>query len=170
MSFCSFTLRTGRKDHRCETCGRITPKGEKSYAVAGTFEGDFNSYRQCIACKQLVDRLYASGAMDRGEAYILSELREIAVDAGEAWPPQVAEWDGVPSGPGWHWLQRRRDGALRMGHWSRIAGWRVADSLARTSLRSERRVASLYCHRAVVILPSQATLSVLTTSHAGGGR
>lgn len=86
--FYCFRLRSGRKDHPCASCGRVVSKGAKSFACAGVFDGDFNSYRQCVPCKQLVDRLYANGAIYPGEAYQLDELGEIARDAGEIWPPE----------------------------------------------------------------------------------
>ena len=85
MSFWRSTLRKGRADHRCEVCGRTTPKGEKSYVEAGVVDGDFHSYRQCIPCHDLVARLYASGELEDG--WVIYELPEIAKEAGEEWPP-----------------------------------------------------------------------------------
>jgi hypothetical protein len=87
MGFWSLTLRTGRKEHRCQACGRSIAPGEKSYDVAGIFEGDFTAYRECIPCHDLIERLSACGALDPGESFCFSDLAEIAAEAGETWPP-----------------------------------------------------------------------------------
>lgn len=86
-AFWHLTLRRGRKQHRCEPCGRIIPAGEPSYAVAGVFQGDFTSYRECIPCEQLIRRLYALGELDP-DGFFFDHLPEIARDVEEAWPPE----------------------------------------------------------------------------------
>lgn len=87
MSFWSSTLRTGRKEHRCATCNRAVPKGEKSYVEAGVSDGDFTSYRSCVPCHDLVKRLYAAGHLETYETWYLGDLGEIAIEAGETFPP-----------------------------------------------------------------------------------
>jgi hypothetical protein len=89
----SSRIRAGRHDHRCATCKHIIPKGMPSYIEAGNTDGDFNSYRSCVPCHDLVTRLYTSGHLD-SEGFILYELRDIALDAGEPWPPTS---QGVPA-------------------------------------------------------------------------
>jgi hypothetical protein len=88
MSFWSYRLRTGRKNHRCEACGRIVPAGDKSYAVAGIYEGDFTAYRECVPCKELIGRLLKAGELDP-EGFSFDVLPDAARDAGEAWPPEA---------------------------------------------------------------------------------
>ena len=60
----------------------------------------------------------------------------------------MTEWNGRPElhgeGFGWHWLVRRRDGKSCMAFWSRATGWRIADSIGRTTLRSEFFVSKHY--------------------------
>ena len=29
----------------------------------------------------------------------------------------MKDWNGKPEGAGWHWLERRKDGTLRMAYW-----------------------------------------------------
>lgn len=88
MSFCNLTLRTGRKEHRCKCCSRTIPAGEKSYDVAGLFEGEFFAYRACVPCEQLIKRLLAADALS-DEGFLLSEVREAAGEVGEPWPPSL---------------------------------------------------------------------------------
>ncbi len=88
MSFWTSTLRRGRKAHQCENCGRPIPKGEQSYVEAGTVDGDFNSYRSCVPCHDLVQRLYVAGVID-SEGYQFEWLPELAEEAGEQWPPSI---------------------------------------------------------------------------------
>lgn len=87
MSFWTSTLRTRRKAHRCETCGREVQKGAQSFDEAGMADGDFSSYRQCVPCHDLVARLYAVGVLMHCETWYLGDLPEIARGAGEPWPP-----------------------------------------------------------------------------------
>ncbi len=88
MSFWSSSLRKGRKEYRCETCNRQIAKGDQHYVEAGVTDGDFNSYRSCIACHELVARLYTGGHID-GEGFLIYELPGIAAEAGEEWPPSA---------------------------------------------------------------------------------
>lgn len=62
------------------------------------------------------------------------------------------EWNGWPSSNGWHWLRRKRDGAMRLGLWSRYQ-WRVADEIGRTTIRSSTVVARWYDYRQAVQEP-----------------
>ena len=52
---------------------------------------------------------------------------------------------------GWHWLQRRSDGAMRLGFYNRLGGWRISDAIGRTSLMG--RVAVARDYRLVAALP-----------------
>lgn len=92
MSFWTSKLvRRGRKEHRCELCQRAILKGEPSYQEAGTTDdADFNSYRSCVPCHDLVSRLYTAGHVQAGEGFMIYELPEIARDADEPWPPARA--------------------------------------------------------------------------------
>ncbi|WP_066723455.1 hypothetical protein [Sphingomonas pituitosa] len=88
MGFWCSKIRTRRKDHRCETCGQTVRAGEKSWDESGLYQGDFNSYRQCAACKDIVRYFFWRGSFDRLEGYQLNELAEYCRDEGLIWPPQ----------------------------------------------------------------------------------
>jgi hypothetical protein len=66
----------------------------------------------------------------------------------------MTEWAGRPGHVGWHALKRRRDGAWTVGFWTGISGWRVADAIGRTTIRSEGQVGRLYDYGERVALPS----------------
>lgn len=68
----------------------------------------------------------------------------------------MSEWSGVPSGDGWHWLRRKKDGELRMAHWGG-GWWHLSDSIGRTRCISSIRIARLYSHFMAVSEPSQET-------------
>lgn len=40
----------GRKEHRCNECGRTLLRGESHELVTGKFDGTFVAYRTCIHC------------------------------------------------------------------------------------------------------------------------
>lgn len=63
------------------------------------------------------------------------------------------EWNGRPSVKGWHWLRRRKGGDVRMAFWTLYGGWRVADEIGRTTIRSESFVAKKYTHLRLVAEP-----------------
>jgi hypothetical protein len=59
-------------------------------------------------------------------------------------------WLGVPPAPGWHWLQSRDTGQIRMAFWAPKTGWRVSDVIGRTLKYSEFTVARRYDYCAAV--------------------
>lgn len=99
MSFWNSTLiKSGRRDHRCESCGRAIPVGDPSYRECGLAEGDFRSYRLCLPCRAFIERQFECGALERGETFMLDWLPDIARDAGEPWPPSPIQEDaGTPN-------------------------------------------------------------------------
>lgn len=44
------TIVRGRKDYRCQECGRSIPKGEAHYTASGLFEGQWERTRMCAHC------------------------------------------------------------------------------------------------------------------------
>lgn len=58
---------------------------------------------------------------------------------------------GISLSNGWHWLQRRSDGAMRLGFFNQLGGWRVSDAIGRTELMGRAAVAREY--RVVAALP-----------------
>ena len=58
----------------------------------------------------------------------------------------AADWDGRPPCDGWHWLRRRRDGAVRIALYKDGDDWRVADAIGRTVIRRVDTVGRLFVH------------------------
>lgn len=51
MSFQSETkIKSTRKDHKCDGCLEIIPKGSEAVRGSGIFEGEFYSYIICMLC------------------------------------------------------------------------------------------------------------------------
>ena len=67
----------------------------------------------------------------------------------------MCDWDGTLSRDGWHWLIRRNHGECRMAYYSRMNGWRVSDSIGRTSLVSTKKVAERFMLGGIAIVPSE---------------
>jgi hypothetical protein len=44
---------------------------------------------------------------------------------------------------GWYWLQRRRDGAMRLGCYARVT-WRIADEIGRTRVYGSDQMTRLF--------------------------
>jgi len=59
--FYSEKVVTGRKDHRCCECGTEISKGEKHESVSGKWEGEMNTYRTCLPCVALRNRIADGG-------------------------------------------------------------------------------------------------------------
>jgi len=67
----------------------------------------------------------------------------------------MSDWNGVPQKDGWHWLNRQRDGAMRMGHYRRTDGfWRVADEIGRTNIADGSKVAKRFTYVCEVQQPT----------------
>jgi hypothetical protein len=69
----------------------------------------------------------------------------------------MTEWNGKPVRAGWHWLERRKDGAPRMAYWHQHRlNWWVAVEEGRTQPMSDLRVKEVYTYRAFVEPPPPA--------------
>lgn len=86
MSFWTSTMRKRRKPHKCETCGQTVAAGEVSFDEAGTYDGDFNSYKQCWPCHEIVRYFFWRGTFG-DEGFMLCELADAACEEGLIWPP-----------------------------------------------------------------------------------
>ena len=56
---------TTRKAKVCHLCGQIIPKGARSRAMSGIFDGDFVTYRWCVDCLTAM----VESETDGGEAF-----------------------------------------------------------------------------------------------------
>ena len=70
------------------------------------------------------------------------------------------DWSGKPEHEGWHWLERRRDGVLRIGYWHpERLNWWGRRRRGRTRPMSDLRVKQFYAYRGFVEPPpAQARL------------
>lgn len=60
-----------RKDHRCEECWRVIPKGEKYERTSMKFDGDVSTIKTCIQCAEIRDAF-----RDPEGEFIMGELWE----------------------------------------------------------------------------------------------
>lgn len=79
--------RRRRKPHSCATCGQTVQAGQVSFDEAGLYDGDFNSFKQCRACHDIVAYFFWRGSFWPGDGYQLDELGELASLEGLIWPP-----------------------------------------------------------------------------------
>lgn len=47
----------GKRDYRCVECSKPIPKGAEHEAYSGLWEGEFETYRTCIPCRDLREAL-----------------------------------------------------------------------------------------------------------------
>lgn len=85
--FWTSTRRVRLKPHCCDTCGQTVPKGAVSFDESGKADGDFNSYKQCEACHEIVRYFYWRGTFESGKTWFLFELADAAREEGLSWPP-----------------------------------------------------------------------------------
>lgn len=64
----------GRKDHRCDECLRVIPKGEQHEYAKGLWEGDFSDFRTCGLC---CDMIRESGLTCYCHGHLMDELHEV---------------------------------------------------------------------------------------------
>lgn len=76
MSFYRDTVRTARKEHKCELCGAIVRKGEKYHDKAGNEFGDVVCSKECEKCQSVIDEYFNSNSNYRDEGYCADWLRD----------------------------------------------------------------------------------------------
>lgn len=75
MSFYRDTMRTARKDHKCDLCGAIIQKGEKYHDKAGN-DPDMWSSKECEKCQPVIDEYFDSNSSYRDEGYCADWLHD----------------------------------------------------------------------------------------------
>lgn len=76
MSFYRDTVRTARKEHKCELCGAVIQKGEKYHDKAGNELGDISYVKECEKCQPVLDEFCSSDHYDRSEGYFEEWIQE----------------------------------------------------------------------------------------------
>lgn len=69
MSFYRDTVRTARKEHKCNLCGAIIRKCEEYHDKAGNEFGDIFYAKECEKCQPVLDEFCSSDHYDRSEGY-----------------------------------------------------------------------------------------------------
>ena len=76
-----------RKPHVCCECGREIPKGSQHYWCHGKWDGEFETFRRCLDCHRLCERLSDVDCICFGG--LLDEVNEAyrwqAGDDAECW-------------------------------------------------------------------------------------
>ncbi|MBC3798485.1 hypothetical protein [Acetobacterium tundrae] len=80
MSFYRDTVRTARKEHKCELCGAIIQKGEKYHDKAGNELGDIGYTKECEKCQPVLEEFCNSEYYERGEGYTEDWIQEWWID------------------------------------------------------------------------------------------
>lgn len=82
MSFNCDTVRTARKDHKCQCCYKKIEPGAKYIRSFGVNEGDWYYFKFHPGCRDLVDRVanHLQEAIDPGEAIELA--KEYGIEYG----------------------------------------------------------------------------------------
>lgn len=75
MSFYRDTVRTARREHKCELCGAVIQKGEKYHDKAGN-DPDMWDSKECEKCQPVLDEFANSEHYDRSEGYCDEWIQE----------------------------------------------------------------------------------------------
>lgn len=70
-------MRTARKVHKCDECGREIERGREYVYRAGIFDRRFDAYRMCVLCAAAEDDLrdeYGEACYSRGD--VADHMRE----------------------------------------------------------------------------------------------
>lgn len=66
-AFSTIKFVTARKPHKCYECSRTIPTGSEYEYTAGSWDGDFQTFKTCEQCAGLRDSLSAGGCWQYGE-------------------------------------------------------------------------------------------------------
>lgn len=70
-------MRTARKVHKCDECGRVIPAGRRYVYRAGVFDRSFDSWSMCVRCAAAEDDLRdASGEACYWRGDLADHVRE----------------------------------------------------------------------------------------------
>jgi|GEM_PF-2375266 hypothetical protein len=69
------TVRSARKNHRCDDCGGLIPSGQKYKRIDYKWEGEFDSCKVCIGCQE-IRKVFSCPAVGDLKRAVLDELYE----------------------------------------------------------------------------------------------
>ena len=72
MCFSCEKIRKARKEHRCESCGIIIPKGQYYRVWSGKYEGIVSSSKYCRFCSCLIYN-FSEGTFDNADIFDIAE-------------------------------------------------------------------------------------------------
>lgn len=79
----------GRKDHRCEECNQVMPKGTLHIFVKSLYDAHWSEYRCCARChfirEIIVQQEIAEGCQGNEASPYCGELKNIWNDGEYAW-------------------------------------------------------------------------------------
>jgi len=73
--FCDITRPKARKDHHCEECGRVIPKGAVYVRHVGKFDGDLFCVKTCVVCNEIADAFSCEYGVAHGQLW--SEMEAV---------------------------------------------------------------------------------------------
>ena len=58
--FCTESIVTARKEHKCYECGDIIKPKEQYENCSGKWDGEMKSFKTCLVCKEIRDAFFCS--------------------------------------------------------------------------------------------------------------
>lgn len=104
MTHWSHTVRKARKDHICESCGRVIAKGEEYQRTFAADAGDCWVYKECLHCVALVSIWCLWEYSACGDSYTSDSFME--------YRDEIRTIDDARLWAQWHRKWRRGDGTL----------------------------------------------------------
>ena len=80
MSFYRDTVRTARKEHKCELCGEMIQKGKRYHDKASNEFGDIFYAKECEKCQPVINEFCNSDYYHLSEGYCPILLHEWWID------------------------------------------------------------------------------------------
>lgn len=95
-------IRVSRKDRKCEECSSAIRRGERYAHAAGCWDGDWNSYRECMKCFALRQAWHDAEGCWPSHGNLRDDVLSCLNDL-RRWPPSERDeddhWDAGPPDP-----------------------------------------------------------------------
>lgn len=73
MSFSCEKIRKARKEHRCDSCGIVIPKGQHYRIWSGKYDGVVSSSKYCRFCSCLIYHFNDGGYFDNADIFDIAD-------------------------------------------------------------------------------------------------